>query len=86
MSRILWLSVASIHHAVAWGLLASSVLSVLYQPWYMAFLMVVVVARICTSRDKCVLTELENSLRVRSGMEPLDGGFLNHYYVRKYRA
>ena len=81
----MWFLVMIVHHIVAWGLGVASLLSVLYQPWYMAFLMVIVVARIGTSRDKCILTELENKLREKSGRDPLEGGFIKHYYLRKFK-
>lgn len=79
---IRFILVVAVHHLIAVGLVVGGVLSIIFQPWYVALILCTSVVRICTSRDVCVLTNLERDLRKELGLKPLKGGFIKHYYLK----
>lgn len=69
-----------LHHFVFIGLVVSCLLSVVYQPLYVAFIHVILVARVGTTpSNSCILTRLENRYREALSM-PQIRGFIKHYY------
>ena len=72
-----------LHHFVCVSLAIFPIIAV-YLGYDLLFiwLMLIVVFRTSYSRDKCILTDMENYLRVEVGWPPLKGGFVKHYYMR----
>ncbi len=84
MNRVLVYIVAGLHHILAWTLMYALIVCWFYLPFWQAMVLAVTVVRIMTSRDVCIATDLEENLRTKAGMKPLNG-FVGHYYVRPFR-
>lgn len=75
----LWTAII-LHHVLFWILLTTPFIMVWSQPWYLTVVITTLIVRIATSRDVCILTELEREWRLELGWKPLNGGFVKHYY------
>ena len=53
-------------------------------PWYIWFPICTIVARVVSGGGVCPLTILENKIRVKLGMEKIEG-FVSHYFFKKKR-
>ena len=83
----LYLTVVVIsHHLLAWGLIMSPIVCVFYQPWYITLVICTFVVRTITSRDLCILTEMEKYLRRKLELRELQNGFVGHYYGWLFRS
>jgi hypothetical protein len=86
----LWLwpvlvAVIVLHMGLVLSVVASVFMLALKQPWYICVPLCLFVYSYCTSPVKCVLTELENYLRLRLGINRI-GGFVGHYFIRPVKV
>lgn len=82
MNTFKFRTVVFIHHLLAIGLVLACICSFFLEPWYITVVVVTFVVRLMTSRERCILTDMESNLRKELGMIPLRKGFVNHYYRR----
>lgn len=77
--------VVLLHHLLAIGLVLAPIFSLVLQPWYITLIVTTFVVRTATSRDTCILTNMEIDLREKLGMPSLSNGFVGHYYLNLYK-
>lgn len=81
MDRVVFYFVVVAHHLLAVGLVVAPIACIILQPWYVALIACTFVVRTITSRDRCILTDMEAKYREKLGLAPLKNGFVGHYYV-----
>ena len=81
MILLLLVLIIGIHFAVVISLILAFCILPFTQPLLLWIPINVCIARIATSNRVCILTEIENSLRIKVGMRPITG-FIGHYLLK----
>lgn len=85
MNKLLLYLVIISHHVLVLSLVTGTVICSIMQPWYLGLLAWVVLIRTATSKSPCILTNIENSVRLKLGRKRI-GGFVGHYYKKPLRV
>jgi hypothetical protein len=83
MTKLAVVTVATLHHFLLWSLMFAPFWLIYYSPWYVSIPIIVFILRITTSRERCLLTELEDYFRGKLDWQLLNGKFIRYYYIKR---
>mgnify|MGYP001612676801 FL=1 len=81
--KILLNSVIIAHYLLVFTLVAAIPLAIIYQPWYLAAVIVTVIVRIATSREECPLSSVEAYLQEKLNL-PKKTKFIKHHVMEDF--
>lgn len=69
-------------HTLIWlAMLTSCVLSMIYQPWYIAFMVIAFAVSLLMTEEQCPITRYENALREKMGIQRI-----NHFSIHYFKT
>jgi len=78
--RLAWMCLVAIHAIIILTNIASFFALIVLAPWYIAMPCCTMIVRVLFSQVLCPLTVVENKMRVKLGLPPIDR-FVSHYLI-----